>query len=251
MKTIEQIELAIKNNEFYLEYMPTIDLMTNQCVGAEALVRWLRHDKIIPPNDFIPDLKGTPQSGLITYWVIEKVFEDLGMWLDRTANVHIGINVPPELLGRGGLWYAAIKSGLIKFSDKVMLEITEQGFPDQMGLDVLRSFEMKEQVKVKVAIDDFGMGDANLFQLSQIEADFIKLDKYFVGQISSEKEIPKIVKGIISFAKEMDFKIIAEGIETQTQLNVLKGLGVELAQGWLFSKSLTPDVFIEYHRDKG
>ena len=163
--------------------------------------------------------------------------------LPISEDVHIGINIPPELLGKGGLEYAANKSGLVKVVDKLIFEITERGFPDESGLEALSS----NKGRVKVAIDDFGAGDANLMQLSQLEADFIKLDKYFIDQIMIEEEIPKIIKGLVGFAKGMGLGIIAEGVETQIQANVLKKLGVDMAQGWLFSKPLNVDSLIEFH----
>jgi len=242
MKTIEQIRTALENAEFYLEYMPTVSLASNQCVGAEALIRWRKSGELITPDEFIPLVENTPLSGLLTYWIIEEVARDLGDWLRSNDDVHVGINIPPEILGRGGLEYAATKSGLIEVIDKLIMEITERGLPDELALETLSS----TKGRVKIAIDDFGTGDANMMQLSKMEADIIKLDKFFVDQIIDEKNIPKIVKGLVAFAKAMDFVIIAEGVESQAQSKVLKKLNVEMAQGWYFSKPLSAKSFIEF-----
>lgn len=224
----------MEDSEFYLEYMPTIDLKTNRCVGAEALIRWKRGEEHIAPDEFIPDIEDSALSGLLTYWIIDQVAHEMGNWLRDTEGVHIGINIPPEVLGRGGLEYAALKSGLYEVVDKIILEVTERGFPDNLGLEALRS----NKGRVKVAIDDFGTGDANLLHLSQIDADIIKLDKYFVDQIKPQSAVPKIVLGLIAFAKAMGLEIIAEGVETETQANIMREKGVEMAQGWHFSKPL-------------
>jgi len=213
--------------------------------GAEALIRWRHNGETIPPDDFIPVVENTPYSGLITYWVIEEVARDLGEWLRENQNVHVGINIPPELLGRGGLEYAAMKSGLIDVADKLILEVTERGFPDSLGLEALVNINGR----VKVAIDDFGTGDANLLELSKMEADIIKLDKYFIDQIISTTNIPKIVKGLIALAQAMDLDIIAEGVETEVQTEVLRGLNVQMAQGWFFSKPLRAEKFIHFHTE--
>ncbi len=242
MKTLEQVKNAFDNNEFHMVYMPTISLVDNKCVGAEALIRWTKAGENITPDEFIPTIENTSMSGLLTYWIIEQVQNDLGEWLRSNDNVHIGINVPPEIIGRGGLEYAAIKSGLVEVLDKIVLEITERGFPDKLALETLGTLNGH----VKVAIDDFGTGDANMLQLSQLQADIIKLDKHFIDQITDKEKIPKIVKGLVAYAKAMEFEIIAEGVETKIQAEVLNSLGVDMAQGWCFSKPLKPKEFIEF-----
>jgi len=232
----------MENSEFYLEYMPTIDMKTHRCVGAEALIRWKRGEEKIAPEQFIPDIEDSALSGLLTYWIIDQVAHEMGTWLRNNDQVHIGINIPPDVLGRGGLEYAALKSGLYEVVDKIILEVTERGYPDNLGIEALRS----NKGRVKVAIDDFGTGDANLLHLSKIDADIIKLDKYFVEQIKPGKAVPKIVLGLIAFAKEMGLEIIAEGVETEMQASVMRDKGVEMAQGWYFSKPLTADLFMTF-----
>ena len=244
MKTIEQIKTALNNSEFYLEYMPTVSLDDNRCVGAEALIRWRHLGEEISPLEFIPVIENTAVSGLVTFWVIEEVGRELGDWLRDHDDVHIGINIPPEILGRGGLEYAASKAGLIDVADRLILEITERGFPDKQAIESLAF-----RGKTKIAIDDFGTGDSNIVHYSQMDADLIKLDKYFIDQVIEGKPIPKIVKGLTAFALAMDLELIAEGVESKFQVKVLKDLGVHMVQGWYFSKPLTADSFIKFHED--
>lgn len=151
----------------------------------------------------------------------------------------------PDVIGRGGLEYAATKAGLADVTDKIILEITERGFPDKQALEALGF-----RGHTKVAIDDFGTGDANLMQMSQMDADIIKLDKYFIDQITREGSIPRIVKGLVAFAEAMEFGIIAEGVESEIQVNALKSLNVDMAQGWFYSKPLGTKAFIQYHGQK-
>jgi len=244
MKAIDQIRAALENDEFFLVYLPTMVLQTGQCVGAEALIRWRHNDEIISPLEFIPAIENTPLSGLITYWVIEQIGRDLGGWLRENNDVHVGVNVPPDIIGRGGLEYAVSKAGLMDVVGKLILEVTERGLPDQQGLNTLR--EMKGDTRI--ALDDFGTGDANLVELSQIPADILKIDKFFVDQIVSKTEIPRIIKGLTAFALAMDFELIAEGIETVEQVTVLRTLKVEMGQGWYFSKPLLQKEFIEFYK---
>lgn len=244
MKTLDQVKTGLASSEFFMEYMPTISLDDNSCIGAEALIRWQHGNELVSPDEFISSVENTPVSGLMTFWIIEQVARDLGDWLRQHDKVHIGINIPPDVLGRGSLEYAATKAGLIDVADKLILEITERGFPDEQALEAL-----KLKGSTKVAIDDFGTGDANIMQMSQMTADIIKLDKYFVDQIRDEDNAPKIVKGLIAFAHAMDFEIIAEGVENEIQAKTLKSLGTNMAQGWFYSKPLNTADFIKFHNE--
>ncbi len=243
MKTLDQIRTALKKSEFYLEYMPTITLKNDACCGAEALIRWEHAGRAISPLEYIPTIENTELSGTLTYWVIEEVGREMRSWLQTTNNVHIAINVPPETIGRGGLRHAAEKAGLMDVADKLILEITERGFPDDMALQALQ----QEGLPAKIAIDDYGTGDANLMQLSQMNASIIKMDKYFVDQIKEDQIIPKIIKGFVACALAMDHEVIAEGVESEIQMSVLRDLGVQMAQGWYFSKPLKVNAFLEFY----
>src|SRR6187401_1331632 len=121
------IREGLSRDEFFLEYLPTISLTDGRCVGAEALIRWRRPEGIVSPGDFIPIAENTPLSGLLTYWVLDTVAAELGDWLRANPDVRLAINVPPEILGRGGLGYVANKSGLAQQATQIILEVTERG----------------------------------------------------------------------------------------------------------------------------
>src|SRR4051794_24468731 len=101
---------GLARGEFFLEYLPTISLPDGRCLGAEALLRWRRPGGVVPPGDFIPVAEKSPLAGLLTYRVIELVTLELDAWLEANRDAYIGINAPPELLGRGGMAYAALRS---------------------------------------------------------------------------------------------------------------------------------------------
>jgi sensor c-di-GMP phosphodiesterase-like protein len=113
MFSLDEINAGLKSQEFFLEYLPTMSLSDNRCVGAETLIRWRHGDRVVPPLEFIPLVENTPLSGTLTYWVLETVAKELGGWMRDHDGIHISINVPPELLGRGGLRYTAEKSNLL------------------------------------------------------------------------------------------------------------------------------------------
>jgi sensor c-di-GMP phosphodiesterase-like protein len=112
MITAEDVRVGMQRGELFVVYLPTVTLENARCIGAEALMRWRRGQEIVLGGDFIPLIENTPMSGVITYWVIDTVATELGEWLGEHSDAHISINVPPEILGRGGLEYAAIRSGL-------------------------------------------------------------------------------------------------------------------------------------------
>src|SRR6478672_1191747 len=105
MINLDTIRDGLAKGEFFLEYLPTVTLADGRCVGAEALARWRRSSGVLQPEEFIHHIEGTHLSGMLTYWVFETVAKELGDWLRVHKEVHIGINVPPELLGRGGMEY--------------------------------------------------------------------------------------------------------------------------------------------------
>src|SRR3954453_20494464 len=112
---------GLARGEFFLEYLPTISLADGSCIGAEALSRWRRATGVVPPGEFIPLIENTPLSGLLTYWVMDTVAAELNDWLRANRDAHISINVPPEILGRGGMEYAATKSGLLEQVSQLIL----------------------------------------------------------------------------------------------------------------------------------
>src|SRR4051812_37224470 len=112
MIDLAAVREGLAPNEVFLPYLPTISLTTRPCGGGRALIRWRRPGGVVPPGEFIPLIENTPLSGLVTYWVIDTVSAELGAFLRATPDFHVGINVPPEILGRGGMEYAATRSGL-------------------------------------------------------------------------------------------------------------------------------------------
>lgn len=242
--TAQRVHQAILGNELYLEYMPTIALQDGErCVGCEALVRWRRGQEIVRPDLFVPVVENTPVSGLLTYWVIHKVAEELGDWLRKHRSAHVGINVPPEVLGRGGLEYASRKASLFDIRRQIILEITERGVPDRLGLNELVDLADEE---ILVAVDDMNTEESNFILLSRLPLPIIKLDKRFVDRLDVEP-VRRRLEEISAFIRIGEHYVIAEGVETATQADLLRHAGVQYAQGWLFSKSIRVDEFIAFH----
>lgn len=245
MYSEQEIYAGLLNNEFFLEYMPVVNLSTEQCVGAEALIRWHKDNRIVPPKDFIPYVEGTEMLGFITYWVIDKVAEEFGQWLRQTPGVYISVNVPPELFGRGGLLYVAYKANLLDIANRFVVEITERGIPDKLGIESINN----RYENVLFALDDVLANEASLISLGRLNADIIKIDKSYIDRILQKDWPTAADERFLRLLKESRFTVIAEGIEQRRQADVLRDAGISAGQGWYFSRSLSAEKFKKYFLD--
>jgi sensor c-di-GMP phosphodiesterase-like protein len=229
---LSTIKSALEAREFFLVYQPIVSLRDGLCFGAEALIRWRRENAVLNASEFIALSDHTPLSGALTYWVIDTVAAELGEWLDSNQSAHISVNVPPEILGRGGLEYAATKSGLRARAKQLILEVTERGIPDQLGLEALNSIS---STGARVALDDTTLSGANLALLTRCNFDFVKIDQLLVAELVSDQPRASWLEGLAVLLQTTALQIIAEGVETAFQAETLRAAGVQLAQGHYFS----------------
>jgi EAL domain-containing protein (putative c-di-GMP-specific phosphodiesterase class I) len=241
--TMETISDGLYRKEFFVEYLPTISLKDRKCLGAESLVRWRRNTSLIAPLNFIPLIENSPLSGLLTYYVIDTVAEELKHWLDLNPTAHISINVPPQILGRGGIEYAAVKTGLNRHRRQFIMEVTERGIPDQLGLAGL---ERWSHLGVRIALDDVTLSGANLALLTRSPIDLIKIDRALTGMITRDDPCPSWLNGLQALLKATNLEVIAEGVEHEYQADVLWNAGITMAQGFFFSKPMSRDHFIAF-----
>jgi len=185
-------------------------------------------------------------SWVLTYWVIDTVAAELGDWLDSHGAAHISVNVPPEILGRGGLEYAATKSGLRARAKQLILEVTERGIPDQLGLDALNSIS---GTGAQVALDDTTLSGANLALLTRCNFDFVKIDQVLVAELVPDKPPADWLDALAALLRTTSLQIIAEGVETAFQADTLRAAGVQLAQGHYFSVPRSASDFKRFYAD--
>lgn len=243
MFDLKTIHDGLKNDEFFLEYLPIVSLDNERCVGAEALLRWRRPAGVVLPDEFVPLIENTPLSGLLTYWVIDQVAIELVDWLRHQDGVELHINVPPEILGRGGLEYAAQKSGLSEVRHKIVLEITERGLPDQLGLQAL---DNAVRQGIRVALDDVRIDPASVMVLSRCNAQIIKIDKSVLSGSEGGGSMPRWAEALAALLKTTDLEVIAEGVETAEQVAMLRAVGVQKVQGYYFSPPMQMEAFLHY-----
>ncbi len=242
-----ELLVALARNQFFLEYQPIIDLKTKSCVGAEALIRWRSpHDGLVRPDLFIPLAE---ESGLIcqiTHKVFELVENDMGETLRNNPHFHIGINVSAADLQSDHLILTI--QNLIKntgiLSHQIIIEATETGLlNDGNALTLLKQIR---DLGIQVAVDDFGTGYSSLSYLTKFELDYLKIDKTFVDAVDTDAVTGQVAFHIIEMAKSLNLEMVAEGVETERQAQVLIEHGVRYVQGWLYSKSLSAKDFIIY-----
>lgn len=244
---LSELKSAVQQREFVVHYQPIIALNSGECVGAEALVRWIRPDgSMVSPDKFIPLAE---DSGLIldiTDQVIKGVVDDLEQVLANNRGLHIAINLCAEDIKSGrfiAVIETALHNGLI-IHEQIWLEATERGFID---IDAaVGSLQKAKALGFHVAIDDFGTGYSSLQHLQSLPIDVLKIDKAFVDTIGTSSASSSVITHIIAMAKTLNLQIVAEGVETEAQANYLKAQGVEYAQGWLYSKALPAKDFVNF-----
>lgn len=244
---LDTLDGAFNRREFFLVYQPIISLQDARCLGAEALIRWRRADgTTLEAGRFMPSVDGTPISGRITYWVMDTVATELGEWLGSNPEASIAINIPPEILGRGGLEYAASKSGLKTLASQLILEITEHGVPDQLGIDALN---MVPGTGARVALDDTSLSGANLALLMRCHFDFVKIDQKLVQDIDDTPAgaRPEWLNGLSTLLESTSLQVIAEGIESATQYDMLAGAGVPWGQGHYLAQPQGARAFMRFY----
>jgi diguanylate cyclase (GGDEF)-like protein/PAS domain S-box-containing protein len=234
---------AMDRNELFIQYQPILDLETNTITCVEALVRW-KSDKygIIPPNSFIPIAENTGLILSIGEWVLDRVCKDLNNLLEYGLSVVMSVNLSPRQLQHTEI-VKSIKQILNenKIDPKLIrLELTETSLMCQK--DIINLLKSLRSLGVDLAIDDFGTGYSSLSYLKYLPVSTLKIDKSFIDGIPVDVDDTSLVKGIIGLGKNLGLKVIAEGIESQSQRTCLERCGCDSIQGYLISRPVDFEV---------
>ncbi|AEA33675.1 EAL domain-containing protein [Hippea maritima] len=241
VKLRNKLQEAIKNKEFTLFYQPYYDVKTQQIAGAESLLRWIHDGKVIPPLEFIDVLENSNLIMDVEEQIIQEAIKTIA---SLKREIPISINISPKSFKRDYI-VPFIKETLNEYNirgELLTIEIVERVFLENTEytktiMERLRNFG------IKIAVDDFGTGYSSLTYIKELPIDIIKIDMSFIrNMVSSEKDL-KLVKLIIDIARQFDLKTIAEGVETQEQFNILREMGCNYIQGYLFSKPLNKETF--------
>ncbi len=235
-RTLEHdLAMALANKEFVVYYQPIVDSFSREIYSYEALVRWVHPLKgLLSPDSFIPVAEKTGMINELGRSVLELACREAATW---AVPAKISVNVSPIQLSSKA--FAGIVLSILEetglAADRLELEVTESSlFTDNdTPLNTLNTLRARG---VQISIDDFGTGYSSLSRLSKLAFDKIKIDKSFVHSISDQDDALTIIKLITGMAKSLNMKAVAEGVETQEQLESLQALGCDLAQGYLFGK---------------
>ncbi|MEO7209034.1 MAG: GGDEF domain-containing protein [Steroidobacteraceae bacterium] len=230
---------ALDHQEFLLHYQPKFDIKSGRVQGLEALLRWRdSEDGIIPPSIFIPLLE---QSGAIVdvgEWVILQALRDIGKWhATGLQNVRVAVNVSPLQLRRRDFVDRVLAdiAPLGSTAAGLDIEITESMLMRDLELSIRKLSQLRE-AGLGVAIDDFGTGYSSLRLLAKLPVDTLKIDKSFVQSIADTPNVATLVATIVSLARAFNMKTVAESVETAEQLQKLRQMKCDQAQGYLFSR---------------
>lgn len=234
---------AIEQDEFLLHYQPKVEMKTGKVVGFEALIRWMGTDgKLIPPGLFIPLLEETGMIVEVGKWVMETAAAQYAEWAARGLSPpRIAVNVSPLQLGQPD--FVRVVEGVLTtfphWSAGIDLEITESVLMSDLGGNVEKLRQARE-AGLSVSIDDFGTGYSSLGYISRLPIDALKIDRSFVTRMADDPQEMAIVTTIISLAHALDLKVIAEGVETAQQAQLLRLLKCDQVQGYLVAKPQAP-----------
>jgi diguanylate cyclase (GGDEF)-like protein/PAS domain S-box-containing protein len=246
----EDLRRAVESGTFRLDFQPVVDLANATWAGTEALIRWPHQTRgLVPPLDFIPLAEETGLIVPLGRWVLDNALSHRVAWsglvpagaeFSLAVNVSVRQLIEPDFVEHVRQSIAA--SGLPPAS--VTLEMTESVFMDD-GKANARVLNRLHDLGLKIAIDDFGTGYSSLSYLRRFPIDVIKVDRSFVGGLLESREDRAVTKAMIDLAHNLDLDLIAEGIETAEQLDLLRDLGCRLGQGYLLHRPMSVDAIAE------
>jgi EAL domain-containing protein (putative c-di-GMP-specific phosphodiesterase class I)/GGDEF domain-containing protein len=238
-----------RDDQLRLVFQPKVDLRSGACVGAEALLRWI-HPQLgfVSPGEFIPVVERTALMRATTAWVIEQTIVQLARWQAEGIALKVSLNVSPANLveaGFAGKVIAALaRHGVAPAS--LELEVTETAVMEQHQ-QATAALEAIAQAGIGLAIDDFGTGYSSLSYLQNLPADVVKIDQSFIRSISTNERTRLLVATMIRMAHSLDYRVVAEGVETELELDVLRQLDCDEVQGYYYAKPMAAEDFAAWY----
>ena len=233
---------AIERNELVLHYQPKIDVRSARMIGVEALMRWQRGGRLVPPADFIPLAEETGLIVPLSEWALSEAARQAKAWQQSFGfSESIAVNLPSRLFERSDLVdhiHQVVTAQGVPHR-VIMLEITEDNLMKDLQ-NVIPALHRLNEIGVEIAIDDFGTGYSSLSYLTTLPISELKIDRSFVRDLGISPQSSAVVTAIIALARSLGLRVIAEGVETLRQMEVLHRLGVVTMQGYLFSKPVPP-----------
>lgn len=245
---IHDLKEAINTNQFRLVYQPIFDTFTSKVVKLEALIRWNHPIKgNIPPDKFIGLAEDSGLIHELGKWIFNQVIRDLEYLKNSyPENLSLGINVSPVQFNKNECFEVFVNN-LYFYNitiSNICFEMTERMLLDA-STNVVQTISKLKKQGIKFSIDDFGTGHSALGYLNKFDVDYVKIDKSFVSDIQTNNQNRIMCEFIILMSHKLGIKLIAEGVETQEQEKILKTLGCDYLQGYLFEKPISIEEFVK------
>lgn len=244
--TAERIRCGLENGAFRPFYQPKVDIRQRRIVGAEALVRWCDPTMgVLSPAEFLPVVESENLTNEMTFDLMKSIFRDIASWKDRGLNIRTSINVTaheiailefPDIVGR------LLRDSGVSPSD-IGVEITENAVVEfnTNSLEVLSRLRL---MGTEIAIDDFGTGFANIKALKEFPYTELKIDQSFIRGMTNDPFCQETVRAAVTLGRQMNMRLLAEGIETLDEWEFVKQRGVDEVQGFLFAKPMPVEKFV-------
>jgi diguanylate cyclase (GGDEF)-like protein len=253
---VTELRHAIERDELELVYQPKIEIRTGCLIGVEALLRWKRQGKYIPPDEFIPLAEKTGLIKPLTFWVLDKALQQCARWQKSGLHITTAVNLSTQNL-KDTLLDERIQQLLERWqvgANSIILEITET----DMMTNPEEALELSMRLHamgIGLSIDDFGTGYSSLVYLKKLPVQEVKIDRSFIIDTNRDKDSEVIVQSIIDLAHNLDLKVVAEGVEDNRVIKQLANLGCDYAQGFYISLPLSAAQFdqwlSEFYKDNG
>jgi diguanylate cyclase (GGDEF)-like protein len=245
---LTELRIALENDGLQLVYQPKVDMGTRTVKSVEALARWTHpHLGVVSPGEFVPLAEQTGNTRRLTSWVVEAAIRQMEAWRREGLEIDVAVNLSaadildPQL---GDEVLRALKNHGVP-PTSLLLEITESAVMRDPVL-AARNMQLLQVSGVRFAIDDFGTGYSSLSHLSRLPFDELKIDRSLLAHAHERPDDATIVASTIELAHRMKLRVVAEGVETSENWNLLRRLGCDLAQGYLVSPPIPPDKILPF-----
>ncbi len=248
-----ELAQVLARNELSICYQPIIDLKDNKVIAAEALLRWHSHSfGQIMPEQIIPVAEETGLIIPLGYWILKKVCAQLKEWqLITGKNIKIAVNISTVQLKQPDfiMQLKSILKDTAISPESLIFEIIESAFIDD-SKQVLSQLNQLNLMNIHCSLDDFGMSYSSLNYIRSYPVKSLKIDRMFIQSLNTNNHDLNLVSSIIAMSRNLKLLVIAEGIETEEQFNLIRSMNCDFVQGWYFSKEMGSDKFLMYLIDE-
>jgi EAL domain-containing protein (putative c-di-GMP-specific phosphodiesterase class I) len=248
VETEKALTEAVQRGDFVFAFQPQMSLVTGEVCGAEALLRWKHpRDGIRLPNSFIPTAEKTGVIAEIGDWVLGEAAAVLGNWRRTGFDTRLAFNISPRQVDRAD-FFVKLRQAFAEV--EVPLSMVELEFTESAAMEVsdsvLTEIAALRDEGARIAIDDFGTGYSNLARLRAMPLDRVKLDPSLISDIDTSEKARVIVQAVIQLIKGVGAEVVAEAVETVAQADILRAMGCDTVQGFVFAEPMFEEEFLAW-----